>query len=224
MLHSKHSVFFTGWAMPGGKGLCDYARYPSYRAWKAAMLRRRPKGLRIKTAIGWSLGGQVLARAIADGVIRPHTAILTGAPFAFIDEKSDFANADSCAAFVASFAKRPAATRRRFIASVAQGCPDADAVAKELRPLPSKRYLSAWLRNALLPFDGATLRIPQYYKPKRVIILHGREDAVVRWPQAQEWLRVFPRATLHIVEKQGHAWPQSMLAERDCAYLSSAMI
>jgi pimeloyl-ACP methyl ester carboxylesterase len=76
----------TGWQQPAdslaniapGATHFDYGDYDNTDEMFGAL----PKSLRI--AIGWSLGGQLLVRAIAAGHVKPERLLLLGAPFQWV--------------------------------------------------------------------------------------------------------------------------------------------
>ncbi|MET0155594.1 MAG: alpha/beta fold hydrolase [Rickettsiales bacterium] len=193
--------------MPGGKGEGRYARYPSYAAWRRAMLRLRPQGVFARIAVGWSLGAQVAARAVADGTLCVDVLVLIGAPFRFVDERSPFASEKQCLAFAERFRRAPDVTLRSFISAVADGNEKATEIRAFLRRNPSRdgAYPYPWLVKELFRFDGARLRVPKKRMPKRVLVIHGENDKVVAPAQAALWKNIFPHAKIYMVPNQGHA-------------------
>jgi pimeloyl-[acyl-carrier protein] methyl ester esterase len=201
----KDVLFLPGWSMPAcGRAAASYVRYPSCRAWRLAQSRRFPGGIRVGTAVGWSLGGQALLRALADGTVKARHAVFVAAPVRFVDPSFPNATPERCAAFVESYRRDPEKTLRAFLRLVASGDARQREIAKALSSAEPDAYGARRLRE-LYAFDARRCRIPKAGTPKKVTVVHGTEDAVVSCRQAAEWRRVFPHADVQLWEGCGHA-------------------
>lgn len=167
------------------------------------------------TVCGWSLGG-VLAMKLArhsPAVVRRLVLIATTPRFARGDDWAFAVPPPTLEAFRAAMARDGAVTRRDFAALVAHGGADARAQARALTALcdsgpppdlPSLNRALEVLHAADLRLDATTLASP-------ALIVHGRQDAVIR-AEAAQWLADHlgreagaPPPALKLLELAGHA-------------------
>jgi len=209
--YSIPDIFFPGWSSDDRhsrlkRSFTSYRLFPSYRAWKRSFLRRFPGGISVRYTAGWSLGGQVLLRAIADGCIKTKALLLIATPYAFIDPFFTAASKKACKSFANAYRYDPERILRSFFHRMISG----DAQAKRLAPLMMQniscsRYDYHWITRELFPFNARILRIPREYTPHIIHIIHGRNDKIVSYKQATTWKNIFPHGKITYIPRCGHA-------------------
>jgi pimeloyl-[acyl-carrier protein] methyl ester esterase len=157
--------------------------------------------------IGWSLGGQLAARAVMDGVVRPKALVLIAAPWQFVanDRYPQGMGASTYAMFVENYANQPARTARRFSALVAQGdSRAADIEAEQTVHLAVMEDNDRWLYWLKLLGEWEPSREAVQLLPPTLLI-HGRGDGIVPFAQSALWQRYLPQAELLALPDAGHA-------------------
>ncbi len=166
----------------------DYLHHPSLESAFAAL-----STYRCRTAIGWSLGGQVLLRAVGAGVIWPEKLVLIATPLAFSHPEAE--------AFYASMEHDAATTLARFRLMIATGDRNMKSVIRALHTTSTSPHLLYWLKE-LYQFNGEGMDFSGF-SPS--LILHGRRDTVVPFTQAERLQQLLPEATLVACDEAAHA-------------------
>lgn len=156
-------------------------------------------------AIGWSLGGQILLRALAAGAIHPRHLILLATPFQFhaSPEYPEGAPAEMLASIVTRYRQNPQAMLLHFASLIAEG--DRNNVrllpVLEQQIYPKTPHWIYWLEElaAFSCLDLDPSLIPSIH------LLHGTEDQVISYAQSQYFLKHFPDTHLHTLSACGHA-------------------
>ena len=157
--------------------------------------------------VGWSLGGQLAARAVMDGVLRPRKLVLIAAPWCYV-ATPDYPHGmgpSTYELFLDNYATQPDRTARRFAGLIAHGDSEAARIQAEqashlstmtdnARWLPWLKELGQWQPDA----QAAKLLPP-------TLIIHGHNDGVVPFAQSDEWMRHLPHARLLALPDVGHA-------------------
>jgi pimeloyl-[acyl-carrier protein] methyl ester esterase len=157
--------------------------------------------------IGWSLGGQLAVRGIAAGLIKPKQLILVAVPFQFVKNKilPIGMPQDTYDLFIQNYAKNPARTLRKAWDLIAYNDVREAQVKSKLAKHDQKNVMEKnwgrWLEH-LNDFSCNDLRFENF---PPTLIIHGDQDAVVRYEQAQFFARHLPQYTLETLPGCGHA-------------------
>lgn len=155
-------------------------------------------------AIGWSLGGQLLVRAIAEGHVKAGQLVLLGAPFQFVtsDAYPQGMPQGVWNDVVNNYTNDPVAMLRGFGGIISAGDTHATRIARILsqQTEPWKNGLY-WLQE-LGRFSCADIDF-DHFPP--TIIIHGENDRVVYPIQAGLFAARLPRNNLHLIKGCSHA-------------------
>jgi len=196
----------TGWQQPADALTSiapdalhfDYASYTDVGAMFAA-LPRAPK-----LAIGWSLGGQLLARAAAEGYCRPQAVLLLGAPFQWLaDEhfKEGFPQ-EMAGGVREDYRREPEAMLKRLNGLVALGDAHEKQITRTLnRGVRLWENGMYWL-NELTQFSCRSLDFSAF---PRAIIVHGMKDKVIYPVNAEAYAKALPQCELMLWPECAHA-------------------
>jgi pimeloyl-ACP methyl ester carboxylesterase len=155
------------------------------------------------TVIGWSQGGQLAVRAIAQGLIAPERLVLIAAPFQFVENDSLKLgmNRDAFKQFRDSFQTNSRRALRKFSALVSYGDARRDEVAALLgEPNPDCDWLP-WL-DELSHFSAQSLDFSGF---PPTMLLHGLRDVVVHPDQSRAYAERIPDAALELWPQAAHA-------------------
>ncbi len=173
-----------------------------------ALLNSLPENTHYDTAIGWSLGGQILLRLISDHKITCNTLILFATPYQYV-ANDNFKHAtaiDDFSHFAKQLSANPQKLLHRFSMLVAKGHHNAKDIIKQLKPAHQQLYphLEYWLKQ-LGCFSCDQLTSFSNENITTVHIIHGTNDIVVPFEQATSLASLFDTATIHSIESCGHA-------------------
>lgn len=179
----------------------DYARHDSVEAALAAIA---DTGQGYNTVIGWSLGGQLAARAVASGMLSPRKLVLIAAPFQFVGGEFGMGH-ETYNKFRDNYAKNPARTMDKAWALTHQGDARAEQVRAQLARQDKQAELEKdWLRW-LTSMDGFSFSAIPIQGMPETLLIHGSEDVVVSPKQSEHFAARLPKAKLMIMEGAGHA-------------------
>lgn len=216
----------SGWATPAdavAKAIApdaatfDYSDYPSAEASFEGLRQFRD----IEHIIGWSMGGQLALRAIADGVFRPARLTLIGVPFQFLQSPEIPAAMDpfTFATFRENYLEQPERTASRFHALVAKGDSRFKEVVAQVHLHPQVADHDRWLPW----FDDlgtASLAGLDFSMVPHATIIHGTADTIVPVAQSELLAKALPNAVLQQWEGVAHA-PHLHDRERFMALLNA---
>ncbi len=201
------TLCLTGWQQPADALSCiapdtathiDYSHHNNVEA----LLTTLPRSPRV--AIGWSLGGQILVRAVAGGYVRPQTVILLGASFQFLSD-ANFTQgmpASEYPSIIAGYANAPTEMLTGFNALVGAGDQHSASIARTLNQniivWPQGKF---WLEE-LGRFSCSTLNFADF---PRTIIIHGLNDKVASVGQAKAFATHIASSELQLLENCAHA-------------------
>lgn len=197
----------TGWQQPADALRCIappdalHARYGE-ESDVAGFLRSLPE--KVDVAIGWSLGGQLLVRAIAGGYVTAHKLVLLGAPFQFLagGDHAEGMPADKFPAIVENYRSDPQGMVRQFAGIISAGDIYAPRIARELgKSREVWRHGLFWLEE-LGRFSCAGLDFAGF---PPTLLVHGEKDQVIYPGQARLFAARLPQATLHLLPGCAHA-------------------
>lgn len=151
-----------------------------------------------EVVVGWSMGGQMAVRAVAEGLLSPQRLVLIATPFQRVG-----AGADTLAQFRANFERDTARALKKSYALIAHGDTQGEYIKPHLDAalsrLPPHDWLY-WLEALTHAADAQRLaHFPETH------LIHGARDVVVGSEQSRLYQRALPNATLHVFEGAGHA-------------------
>jgi pimeloyl-ACP methyl ester carboxylesterase len=154
--------------------------------------------------IGWSLGGQIATRLIANKIINPKLLILIATPFQFVKSKQIAAAMPkkSFEIFEENFIKNSSQTLERFsLLMMLNDTTRAKELAQNLY-VDEKNYanLAFWLKE-LGSFSCFDLNFENF---PRTIIFHGDSDLVVNHLQSEVFASKIANSRLEILPNCGH--------------------
>jgi len=154
--------------------------------------------------IGWSLGGQIAARLIANKILTPKLLILIAAPFQFVKSEQIAAAMpkNSFESFRENFIKNSAQTLEKFsLLMMLNNTARAKELAKNLY-INDKNYdnLLFWL-DELGIFSCYDLNFTNF---PRTLIFHGQDDLVVHHLQSKIFASKIANSRLEILPNCGH--------------------
>jgi pimeloyl-[acyl-carrier protein] methyl ester esterase len=182
----------------------EYAHHDSAEEAITAIAKAAKNHERI---IGWSLGGQLAVRAIAEGLIKPKKLVLIGVPFQFVKNNSLPIGmpAGTYDTFKQNYAANPDRTLRKSWELIAYGDSEEAKIKLQLGKHDRKKILEKnwqrWLEH-LNNFSCDTLRFENF---PPTLIIQGDQDAIVRYQQAEFFARHLPHSRLHTMPGCGHA-------------------
>lgn len=173
----------------------------------AVFSRMREANAAPEVAVGWSLGGQLLVRAIAAGVVRPQRLVLLGAPWQLVADKRFVGGkpkamvAGSRLALKAAQEKMLSEFQKEFLAYGDSNAAHIKAVAPQSLDLCPQ---NDWLRwyDELASFSCADLDFSGF---PRTVVIHGEKDVVIPPANATAFAQAITGAELHMLPKCGHA-------------------
>ena len=180
--------------------MLDYARLPSLAD---ALGQIETQGKGHDTAIGWSLGGQLLIRAIAEKRFRPRKLICLAAPFQFVEtvDRALGMKRDLYDKFYQNYQKNPARTLDKSQALIGKG--DTKAGMLQTR-YPTQQDLTIdwlyWLRVLDASCNGLDF---SGFPP--TLLVHGERDVVVAAAQSRYLHQLLPVSQLSLWPGCGHA-------------------
>lgn len=155
--------------------------------------------------IGWSMGGQLALRAIAAGVLRPKHLTLLGTPYQFLSA-GHIKGMDPLTfnQFRENYIANPGRTKTRFHGLVAKGDRDFARVMGMLGHHPQVEHTVRWLPWLDALAAAQLTYLPLDHAPPTLII-HGMNDAIVPYTQAQLLADKLPHAAIELWPEVGHA-------------------
>lgn len=212
-------VCLTGWQqrVDALREIAPDALHVDYRACASveAAFALLPPAPRL--AIGWSLGGQMLLRAVAAGRMRPQRLILLATPVQFVADEvlPEAMDPGVFATFSTRYDATPERMMKAFQSLMIKG-DDAGGKRMEQDPplWPHGRF---WL-DELGRFSGLGLRMDGF---PPTLIVHGKADGIVPFAQSERLALMLPGARLELWEGCAHAphWHDAVaLRQKVAAY------
>lgn len=171
--------------------------------------------------IGWSLGGQLAARAIAEKKIKPRRLVLIASAFQFVANQRGELGMERFTfdKFRHNFEKNPARTLDKSWELISMHDTHSRRVLAALAAQDKSTVLQKdWLRWLDL-LDGFSFeKIPLSNLPP-TLILHGENDVVVEIAQSERFAEAIPNAELITFAGCGHAphWHDSAAVQKAIA-------
>lgn len=205
------TVTLTGWGQPHDalKAIAPAARHIDYAAEETvekALARIGDEAYGADIIIGWSMGGQMALRAIAQGMIAPRRLVLIATPYQFVkhDARALGMGRDTFAQYRQNYARNPERTLHKSYLLIAHQDMHADRVQGYLhghkKQIGGYNWLY-WLDTlAAYSCDALDLSI---LPP--TLLIHGNNDVVVEPLQSAAFKERIPQAELRQYSNCGHA-------------------
>jgi len=205
-------VTLSGWTQPAdaiSKALninaeaFDYSHYASPEQMFEALKSHRET----PHIIAWSLGGQLVMRAIAEGVLAPSYVTLIATPYQFVSDASFKSGMDPLTfqQFRANYAQNAARSKERFKALIAKGDSKFRDVMEATRHHEAVEDTARWLPwlDDLGNYSHAASNAQ--YSGMKIQIIHGMEDAITPVAQTEAWHRHHPEIGIYRWQGAAHA-------------------
>jgi len=212
MINGAAAIALSGWGQPHDalRAVLPEATHMAYAHCESAchaleQVRARAEACRL--AVGWSLGGQLLVRATAAGMIRPDRLVLIATPYQFVrrEQAGIGMPPDLFTLFYDNYAADPQRTLTKAWATLVKGDRYAAQVRRVLeatdRQILTRLPWLSWL-SELQRFSCDGLHMADF---PRTLLIHGSEDAVVYPAQSLMIKQAIPHAELLIIDGCGHA-------------------
>lgn len=158
----------------------------------------------VDLAIGWSLGGQLLVRAIAGKYVRAKKLLLLGAPFQFL-ASTEFTQGlppELFGGVVQGYKQDPLPMLKQFCGLISTGDTNAASIARSLSSVIEVWKNGLFWLEELGRFSCGSLDFTDF---PPTLLIQGDSDKVVYPAQAQLFLDALPGATLHTLKQCAHA-------------------
>jgi pimeloyl-[acyl-carrier protein] methyl ester esterase len=186
------------------KAKADFCRYSHYQGPDKLFTALRRKKPQADVLIGWSLGGQLAARLVEEGIVRPKLLVLLAAPYQYVADTNHPYGVNQLMfwTFCQSFRSFPAKTMQHFILLVAQGDDHMREMARQINiDSENLEEWADWL-DVLGEYSSDRLSCKNF---PRTLIVHGLADQVVPVAQASAWHEKIKNSRLELLEFCGHA-------------------
>lgn len=215
----KQILTISGWAqkpdslMPAvPQGMqADYIDYLLYENYEAASHLFAPYA-QTPVVMGWSLGAQIAARAVAAGQLNPKLLVLFSAPYQYVNGHGIICGTPKLAlqAFRHGFSVSPKKSLRNFALSMAGKDSHLRHIFETMEDDPAR--LKAWVRwlKILGDFSCNTLDFSRF---PRTLLIHNNPDPVTPTGQSRLFHEKLPDSVLEILPIEGHA-PHLQAKER----------
>lgn len=202
----------SGWGQPHDtlKSVLRHAThvdYASERNLDAALQHIAHIGKTHEIAVGWSLGGRLLTRAIHDGLINPKRLVLVASTYQFVATPHLKLGmpADQYAKFTHNYKANPERALHKGWELIVKG---------DTRPALVREYLHKQDKAAVLAkdwlawlhyLDGFTCDGMDFSGFPPTLLVHGTGDVISGIEQSQAFARAIPQSQLELWEGCGHA-------------------
>jgi pimeloyl-ACP methyl ester carboxylesterase len=199
----------SGWAQPYDALAhlmpeAHHLPYAAYGSWETLVTALTPHA-DTPLAVGWSLGGALLMRAAALGVIRPKKLVLLAAPVQFVadDTFPHGMGRETFTLFRHNFLENPHKTARRFAHLIADGDTHYEAVVHHLQQHSKVDYTpwGQWLDGlGAQRHDQFTL-----HNLPPTLLIYGEKDGIVSHKQGEYLHGILPHSRLMLLPECAHA-------------------
>ncbi len=167
----------------------DYAAYDNVETMFAAL----PRAPRV--AVGWSLGGQLLVRAIAGGHIWPGALILLGAPFQWVADAHFTHGVPQVVADEVqyNYARDPESMLAGFHTLIAHGDTQEKSIIRALNKIRQVWKNGAFWLGELAQASCCDLNFSVF---PRTVLVHGLSDKVIPPANAKMYAERLPASEL----------------------------
>ena len=154
--------------------------------------------------IGWSLGGQIALRLIADQILQPKYLVLLAPPFQMVKNVNVQSGMPPQTAqnFYQNFAQKPLETLQQFSVLSSLNDRNNKEMLKNLNvSVENQQNWLAWL-NELYSFSCFNL---DFSHMPTTIYFHGENDAIINIGQAKYFQQKIPNLHFYQMPNCGHA-------------------
>ncbi len=205
-------ITLSGWGQPHdalaaiapGAAHIDYAHYQSVET-ALAHIAGQAKGHEL--VIGWSLGGQLLVRAVAAGMFRPKKLVLIATPYQFVATHKNRLGMkrDLYDKFRDNVSRNPERAMRKAWELIHKGDTNDLYVRAQLERQDKKKLLEKNWLHWLDLLDGFGFDEARLAGFPPTLLIHGDRDVVVAPEQSRHFADAISQAKLAIIEGAGHA-------------------
>jgi pimeloyl-ACP methyl ester carboxylesterase len=149
--------------------------------------------------IGWSLGGQVAVRLIAEKKLKCQLLVLIATPYAFV--ANDATDSDTFIAFEKGFKQNSEATLARFRTIMVGQDSERKKIIPQFQDTPHIAHRETWL-SELGNFSCETVDISDF---PPTLLIHGKKDSTVTPSQTEHFRAKLPNSSMLWLEHAGHA-------------------
>lgn len=206
------TVALSGWGQPYNSlsGILPDAHHIDYvhlDSLDAALEKIAKDAAGADVAIGWSLGGKLLAHAISRGLIAPKKLVLIGVPFQFVQSENLALGLprDTYETFCANYESNPRRTLKKGWDLIAYKDVNEAQVQEALAKYDLKNELERGWGKWLSILNRFTCHDLKFAHFPPTLIIHGDRDEVVWSEQARHFDSQLPKSQLEIWEGCGHA-------------------
>jgi len=202
----------SGWGQPHdalsallpGSHAIDYAPCESV---EAALEMIGQQAHDYDALVGWSLGGQLAARAIAEKRIAPQKLVLIAAPYQFVQSPAGRLGMPRLTfdQFTSNFSRDPLRTLTKAWELVGYEDRFSDTVRSQLTAYSKQAVLANNWLNWLALLDGYSCDVLDFDHFPPTLLLHGEADVVVASAQSSQFAQRIPRAKISLWPGCGHA-------------------
>lgn len=155
-------------------------------------------------AIGWSLGAQLLVRAVAENILQPKLLVLLAPPFQYVASKAVPSGTNPLVfkTFATAFKHSPEGTLKQFAKLMGLHDSNKQTMFDTLDTDPS--HHNDWVRWLDILQEFSCNRINFTHFP-RTLIIHGDHDTITHVEQSRLFAKHIPNAQLEIFHHCGHA-------------------
>jgi len=201
------TVTLSGWGqpqdalvhlMPGSQAI-DYA-HAANASEAIRMIASVAKDA--KRIIGWSLGGQLAVRAVAEGAIAPAQLVLIATPYEFV---ADVFGRETFEKFYANYKTNPKRTLHKAWELLHYEDSQSQYISDQLASFNKDAVLEKdWLRwlHLLGEFSCESLDFSRF---PRTLLVHGTKDVVVPPDNSARMAKRIKGAQIELWEGCGHA-------------------
>lgn len=206
---SSHQILcVSGWAQPHDalRVLSDKASHLDYHDCQSLEeALELIAGHSPATAIGWSLGGWLLMRAIEKGLVAPKQLVLLAPPLQYVSSPDFPYGMDNLTfrLFAESYEKDPARTSKRFSALIAKGDSKFSEILNALgywEKSAEKYRWSFWL-DVLEEQKHHHLQFKNF---PPTLLIHGKQDVIIPYAQGKILAERIPGSLIGLKDA-GHA-------------------
>jgi pimeloyl-[acyl-carrier protein] methyl ester esterase len=204
------ALCFSGWAQShlslqnilSNNFLVDYLDYSLFANYKSLVAKAKFVTNSPDIVMGWSLGGQIALRLLADKIIQTKLLVLLAPPFQMVKDARVQAGMPTKVAkdFYENLQKSPSDTLKKFSILTSLNDRNAKEISKTLDIANSNNCLS-WL-NELYNFSCFDLDFSQM---PPTVYFHGKGDSVVNVAQSKYFEQKIPNIKIYLLDDCGHA-------------------
>jgi pimeloyl-ACP methyl ester carboxylesterase len=157
--------------------------------------------------IGWSLGGQLVVRAISAGLMQPKKLVLIGVPFQFVHspEIKIGMPRDKFQKFRDNYKKNAGRTLAKAWELIVLNDKNPEYVRAQFEKYNQASMLEKNWLHWLDMLDDFTCKDLNFTRFPPSLLLHGVQDAVVDHSHSHEFAKLIPQVKHIVLEDAGHA-------------------